>query len=110
MRSHILLCALAYYGVVTSLKVEPPRLATTRWWHTNTLAEDLGLSEASEDDLYAAMDWLLERQEPIEKKLVARHLKEDALAPYGLSSSHFEGVTCSLAMCGHNRDGKKGTL
>ena len=50
------------------------KLATTRWWHTTTLAEDFGVADASEDDLYAAMDWLLARQDAIQKKLAARHL------------------------------------
>jgi hypothetical protein len=50
------------------------KLATTRWWHTTTLAEEYGVVETDETDLYAAMDWLLERQEFIEKKLAARHL------------------------------------
>ena len=48
------------------------KLATTRWWHTTTLAEDFAVTDASEDDLYAAMDWL--RQDTIEKKLAARRL------------------------------------
>ena len=47
------------------------KLATTRWWHTSTLAEEFGVSSADEDDLYAAMDWLLERQPAIERKLAA---------------------------------------
>ena len=50
------------------------KLATTRWWHTTTLAEEYGVADRDETDLYAAMDWLLERQKPIEKKLAARHL------------------------------------
>lgn len=84
------------------------KLATTRWWHTTTLPETLGVADADEDDLYDAMDWLLERQGRIERKLAARHLADDALALYDLSSSYFEGVTCPLAAFGHNRDGKKG--
>jgi hypothetical protein len=40
------------------------KLATTRWWHTTTLAEEFGVVDADEDDLYAAMDWLLARQQP----------------------------------------------
>lgn len=84
------------------------KLATTRWWHVTTLPEILGVTEADEDDLYEAMDWLLERQPRIEKKLAARHLDHDALALYDLSSSYFEGTTCPLASFGHNRDGKKG--
>lgn len=86
------------------------KLATTRWWHTTTLAQDFGVADASEDDLYAAMDWLLERQGRIQKKLAARHLEAGSLVLYDLSSSYFEGTTCPLAKLGHNRDGKKGKL
>ena len=86
------------------------KLATTRWWHTTTLAADFGVVDASEDDLYAAMDWLLGRQDAIQKKLSRRHLSEGGLVLYDLSSSYFEGTTCPLAKLGHNRDGKKGLL
>jgi hypothetical protein len=86
------------------------KLATTRWWHTSTLAEEFGVSEADEDDLYAAMDWLLEHQGSIERKLAARHLRSGALALYDLSSSYFEGTHCPLGKIGHNRDGKKNKL
>jgi len=86
------------------------KLATTRWWHTTTLPEEYGVLEADEDDLYAAMDWLLERQGPIQKKLAARHLSEGALALYDLSSSYFEGRCCPLAKIGYSRDGKRNTL
>ena len=85
------------------------KLATTRWWHTTTLAEEYGVVEADETDLYAAMDWLLERQGAIEKKLAARHLSEGALALYDLSSSYFEGQCCPLAKIGYSRDGKRNT-
>jgi transposase len=84
------------------------KLATTRWWHVTTLPEEMGVTEADEDDLYAAMDWLLERQARIEQKLAARHLENDALALYDLSSSYFEGATCPLAAFGYNRDRKQG--
>jgi transposase len=83
------------------------KLATTRAWHTTTLAEELGVSEATEDELYAAMDWLLARQERIEKKLAARHLTEGGLVLYDVTSSSYEGRTCPLAHFGHNRDGDK---
>ena len=86
------------------------KLATTRWWHTTTLAEEFGVVDADEDDLYAAMDWLLTRQEAIQKKLAVRHLREGGLVLYDLSSSYFEGSTCALAKLGHNRDGKSGLL
>jgi len=85
------------------------KLATTRWWHTTTLAEECGVLGADETDLYAAMDWLLERQGAIEKKLAARHLSEGALALYDLSSSYFEGTCCPLAKIGYSRDGKRNT-
>jgi len=68
------------------------------------------VTDASEDDLYSAMDWLLARQDAIQKKLAARHLSEGGLVLYDLSSSYFEGTTCPLARLGHNRDGKKGLL
>jgi transposase len=84
------------------------KLATTRQWHSTTLAEELGVGDASEDDLYAAMDWLLERQERIEKKLAARHLDQGGIVLYDVSSSFYEGRTCRLAQFGHNRDGKNG--
>src|ERR1700738_4281020 len=87
-----------------------PKLATTRWWHTTTLADDFGVADADEDDLYAAMDWLLARQDRIQKKVASRHLCEGGLLLYDLSSSYFEGTTCELAKLGYNRDGKKGLL
>ena len=71
------------------------------------MAEELGVQEASEDDLYAAMDWLLERQERIEKKLAARHLGEGGLVLYDVTSSSYEGRTCPLVQFGHNRDEDK---
>jgi transposase len=92
------------------LESDNSKLATTRWWRSNTLAEELGVDDADEDELYAAMDWLLQRQSAIEKKLAARHLEADGLALYDLTSSYFEGVTCPLAKLGFNRDGKKGKL
>lgn len=86
------------------------KLATTRWWHSTTLAEEFGVAEADEDELYAAMDWLLARQGAIEKKLAARHLRPGGLALYDLSSSYFEGTHCPLARIGYNRDGKPNKL
>jgi hypothetical protein len=86
------------------------KLATTRWWDTTTLPRMLALGGSDEDDLYAAMDWLLDRQERIEATLAIRQLREDALVLYDLSSSYFEGSSCPLGALGHNRDGKKGKL
>src|SRR5450631_2749430 len=86
------------------------KLATTRWWHTTTLAEEFSVVDADEDDLYAVMDWLLARQDAIQKKLAARHLSEGGLVLYDLSSSYFEGSCCPLGKMGYNRDGKSGLL
>jgi transposase len=98
-------------GMVAARIVAPnTKLATTRWWKTRTLVDDLGIASADEDDLYAAMDWLLERQDAIERKLAARHLESGGLVLYDLSSSYFEGKTCPLAALGKDRDGKKGKL
>jgi len=84
------------------------KLATTREWHTTTLAEELGVQDADEDDLYAAMDWLLARQPRIETKLAQRHLADGGIVLYDVSSSYYEGRTCPLAQFGHDRDGQKG--
>jgi transposase len=96
-------------GMIVQRLIAPAsKLATTRAWHTTTLAEELGVAEATEDALYEALDWLLERQERIEQKLARRHLEEGGLALYDVSSSFYEGRTCPLAQFGHDRDGKKG--
>ena len=84
------------------------KLATTRLWHTTTLAEELSVQEADENDLYEAMDWLLTRQERIEKKLAERHLTDGAMVLYDVSSSYYKGRKCPLAKLGHDRDGQKG--
>jgi transposase len=98
-------------AMVVARILEPKsKLATTLWWADTTLPEMLDVSDADEDDLYDAMDWLLERQGGIENKLADRHLNNDALALYDLTSSYFEGRMCPLAALGHNRDGKKGKL
>ncbi|MBU6430501.1 MAG: IS1634 family transposase, partial [Cyanobacteria bacterium REEB65] len=86
------------------------KLATTRWWHVTTLPQELGVADATEDDLYAALDWLIERQDRIEKKLVKRHLDEDSLVLYDLTSTYVEGSHCPLAELGYSRDRKRGKL
>lgn len=105
-RERDLVCAL----IAARIIAPHTKLATTRWWHTTTLAEDFAVAEASADELYAAMDWLLARQDKIQQKLAARHLEPGGLVLYDLSSSYFEGSTCPLARRGYNRDGKKGKL
>ncbi len=94
--------------IVQRLLFPCSKLATTRHWHTTTLAEELGVANADENELYAALDWLLERQPSIEQKLAKKHLKDGGLVLYDVSSSYYEGRTCPLARYGHSRDGKRG--
>lgn len=84
------------------------KLGTIRLWRDTTLAEELEVQDADEQDLYAAMDWLLRRKPLIEKKLAKKHLSDGMQALYDVTSSYYEGHTCPLACFGHNRDGKKG--
>ena len=88
------------------------KLATTRWWADTTLADDLGVADASTDEVYAGMDWLEARQDSVERKLVRAHLSgagnPDRLALFDLSSSWVTGRHCPLAARGYSRDGKKG--
>jgi hypothetical protein len=82
------------------------KLATGRWWADTTLGADFGVGGASTDDIYAAMDWLVRRQEPIEAALARRHLGSGAMVMFDLSSSWVEGSRCPLAARGYSRDGK----
>jgi transposase len=76
----------------------------------SSLGEALGLGEVNDDELYAALDWLLERQSAIETALAKRHLQNGTLVLYDVSSSYMEGRCCPLAKRGYSRDGKKGSL
>jgi hypothetical protein len=72
--------------MVAARILEPDsKLATTRWWHTTTLPASLGVGDADEDALYEAMDWLLERQAGIERKLATRHLRAGGFVLYDLT-------------------------
>ena len=86
------------------------KLACTRALSQSTLAEELGVEGVDADALYAALDWLLERQPRIEARLARRHLAEGAHVLYDVSSSYFEGRTCSLLAFGYSRDGRRGSL
>jgi hypothetical protein len=102
-------------ALIISRVVKPgSKLSTLTWWSDTTLGADLGITGASTDDLYAAMDWLDDRQDAIEAELARRHLGPEAnpsrMALSGLSSSWLEGRCCPLAARGYSRDGKKGTL
>ena len=84
------------------------KLATVRSWQNSTLASELGVEDADEDELYAAMDWLLRAQPKVEARLAERHLSEGGLALYDLTSVYLEGSKCELAKRGYSRDGKRG--
>jgi transposase len=96
------------YALVLSRVVRPrSKLSTLGWWNDTTLGCDLGVAQASTDEVYAAMDWLGQRQEVIEKALADRHLRAGGVAMFDLSSSWVEGECCELAAFGYSRDKKR---
>jgi hypothetical protein len=99
---------LAYALIVSRVARPASKLSTVGWWGDTTLGGDLGVAGASTDEVYAAMDWLLERQDGIEAALARRHLHQGGMALFDLSSSWVEGSCCELAAFGHSRDGKRG--
>jgi hypothetical protein len=105
---------LALALVISRVVAPASKLSTLTWWADVTLGADLGAAEASTDAVYAAMDWLVARQEQIEAGLAARHLapgvNPSRMALFDLSSSWLEGSQCPLAARGYSRDGKKGRL
>ena len=100
--------------IVARILAPGSKLATARGLAADTardsLAEELGIEHVDEDELYAAMDWLLERQSVIEQRLAKRHLSDGALVLYDLTSTYLEGRCCPLAKRGYSRDGKRGKL
>ena len=99
-------------AMIVARVIDPrSKLATARGLSNETaftsLGDVLGVSDADENDLYAAMDWLLARQERIEEALGKRHLCDGTLVLYDVTSTYFEGRSCPLAHLGHSRDGKK---
>ena len=100
--------------IVARLIAPVSKLATAKALDPATAASSLGLvlrlEQVDEDELYTALDWLLERQPQIEAALAKRHLSNGTLVLYDVSSSYFEGRCCELAQRGHNRDGKPGKL
>ncbi len=101
--------SLALAMIVQRVLQPGSKLACTRQLAQSTLAEELGVGEVDPDELYAALDWLLERQERIEARLARRHLAEGTLVLYDVSSSYFEGRTCPLAQLGYSRDRRRGS-
>ena len=105
---------LALALIISRVARPASKLSTLTWWNDTTLGADLGVAEASTDDIYAAMDWLEHRQDAIEAELARRHLapapNPSRMALFDLSSSWLEGTRCPLAARGYSRDGKKGRL
>ncbi len=102
-------------AMVVARVIDPrSKLATARALNPDTAASTLGqmleLGAVSQHELYDAMDWLVDRQAGIEQRLAKRHLHENTLVLYDLTSSYFEGRCCPLAQRGHSRDNKSGTL
>src|SRR5689334_10968129 len=102
-------------ALIISRVIQPAsKLSTLTWWADTTLGADLGVADASTDDIYAAMDWLEHRQDAIEAGLAARHLAPEPnpskMALFDLSSSWLEGTQCPLAARGYSRDGRRGRL
>jgi hypothetical protein len=102
-------------AMIVARILEPSsKLATARGLgqdaRLGALVQDLDLPDVNERDLYAALDWLYERQDAIERRLARRHLQEGSLVLYDVTSTYFEGHSCPLAQLGYSRDGKKGTL
>jgi hypothetical protein len=100
-------------GLIISRVIRPAsKLSTLSRWADCTLGPDLGVAGASTDEVYAAMDWLADRQDAIEKKLAAQHLgpatNPSRMALFDLTSSWVTGRCCELAAYGYSRDGKKG--
>jgi hypothetical protein len=100
--------SLAMAMIVQRVLAPGSKLACARQLSQSTLAGELGLAEVDVDDLYAALDWLGERQERIEARLARRHLGEGSHVLYDVSSSYFEGRTCPLLALGYSRDGRRG--
>src|ERR1700681_4374930 len=100
--------------IVARLIAPVSKLATAKALDPATAASSLGsvlgLGPVDEDELYTALDWLLERQPQVEAMLAKRHLKNGTLGLYDVSSSYLEGRCCELAQLGYNRDGKRGKL
>jgi len=108
-RCHDLVLAL----IVARILEPASKLATARALSpataSSSLGSVLGLGEVDENELYAALDWLYERQAVIETALAKRHLRNGTLVLYDVSSSYMEGRCCPLAHRGHSRDGREGT-
>ena len=111
-KSRELLLILAM--IIARIIAPQSKLAIARGLNPETASSSLGevlqLGHVTENELYAAMDWLLGEQERIENALAAKHLRDGCLVLYDITSTYFEGTTCPLAKRGHSRDGKSDKL
>jgi hypothetical protein len=98
-------------AMIASRILEPTsKLATSRLWHTNTIADEFGVADAEKDELYGALGWLGQQQVRIERKLLKRHVQEGALVMFDLTSTYLEGRCCPLAKHGYSRDHRSDRL
>jgi hypothetical protein len=108
------LAALVLAMILARVIDPASKLATARQLDAATATSSLGplleLGTVSEQELYAALDWLLSQQSRIESRLAQRHLSQGTLVLYDVSSTYFEGRTCPLARRGYSRDGKRDKL
>jgi Transposase DDE domain len=102
--------ALCLAMIVQRLLGPGSKLAMSRAFSQSTLASELAVEDADEDELYRALDWLLAHQDRLERALARRHVQGGTLVLYDVSSSYFEGHSCPLAQLGYSRDGRRGTL
>lgn len=109
-RQRDLVCAL----IVARILQPQSKLATARSLNAQTASTSLGpcmgVDNATEDEFYQAMDWLLDRQVRLEAALGRQHLRDGTLALYDLTTVHFEGHTCPLAAHGASKNGLKGKV
>jgi hypothetical protein len=105
------LATLALAMIVARVIEPAAKLATARQLSETTAAHSLGavlgLADVDEDELYAALDWLVQAQPKIETVLARKHLRNGCLVLYDLTSSYLEGRQCELGQFGYSRDGRR---
>jgi hypothetical protein len=95
---------LAVALVVARVLAPASKLATARGLSATTLAAELDVEGATEDELSGALDWLLSRQPAVERALARRHLASGGLVLLDVTSTWVEGRCCPLAAHGYSRD------
>ena len=99
---------IALGAIVTRVLSPASKLATSRMLSVETATTSigyiLGLGEVRGNEVLSMLDWLMKRKPWIEKVLARRHLSERTMVLYDVTSSYFEGETCSLSAFGYSRD------